>query len=215
MSSSTNSAWLTNVAMEQSPQGELIIMSPAGGESGRNEAKYLTKLGIWNEQTGLGEVFSSSTVFKLPNGGDRSPDVAWVSQERWDALTRAQQKKFPTLCPDFAIELRSESDRLKPLQEKMQEYLDSGLRLGWLINPQEQTVEIYRSGQKVEALELPTTLLGKDVLPGFTLEIQSTHFFSPPKFEVILMQQPSSSKTLVDRESGHKPIPSVDDRSWQ
>lgn len=161
-----------DLAMERSPEGELIIMPPVGGESGRNEARYIVKLGVWNEKTGLGEVFSSSTVFKLPKGGDRSPDAAWVAQERWDALTPDEQTKFPPLCPDFVIELRSESDRLKPLQGKMQEYLESGLRLGWLIDPQGQKVEIYRPDQAVEVLVLPVTLSGEDVLPGFTLAIE-------------------------------------------
>jgi len=160
-----------DVVMERSPQGELIIMPPVGGESGRKEATYIIKLGIWNEQTGLGEVFSSSTVFSLPGGGDRSPDAAWVKLERWNTLTPEQRKKFPPICPDFVIELRSESDRLKPLQNKMQEYLQSGLRLGWLINPQDQTVEIYRPGQEVEVLPLPAILSGEDVLSGFSLEI--------------------------------------------
>jgi Uma2 family endonuclease len=161
-----------DVAMERSPQGELIIMSPIGGESGAKEADYITDLNIWNRQTWLGIVFSSSTVFKLPGGGDRSPDAAWVKLERWNRLTREQQKKFPPLCPDFVIELRSESDRLKPLQAKMLEYLDSGLRLGWLIDPKNQMVEIYRAGKEVEVLAFPVTLSGEDVLPGFTLEIQ-------------------------------------------
>lgn len=159
------------IAMERSPQGELIIMAPVGGESGRKEASYIIDLGIWNRQTGLGEVFSSSTVFKLPNGGDRSPDAAWVQAERWNGLTPEQQTKFPPLCPDFVIELRSESDRLKPLQEKMQEYLDSGLRLGWLINPQGRTVEIYRFNQDVEIVQWPVELSGEAVLPGFVLHI--------------------------------------------
>ena len=161
-----------DVAMERSPAGKLIIMSPVGGESGRQEANYIIDLGIWNRQTGLGEVFSSSTVFNLPNGGDRSPDAAWVTLARWNNLTPEQRTKFPPICPDFVIELRSESDRLKPLQEKMQEYLDSGLRLGWLINPQGQTVEIYRPRQAVEVIEWPAMVSGEDVLPGFVLEIK-------------------------------------------
>jgi len=160
-----------DIEMERSATGELIIMSPVGGESGEKEADYITDLGIWNRQTKLGKVFSSSTVFKLPHGGDRSPDVAWVKLERWDRLTKEQQKKFPPLCPDFVIELRSESDRWRSLQEKMQEYLTSGLRLGWLINPQDQTVEIYRPNQEVEMINLPATLSGDDILPGFTLNI--------------------------------------------
>lgn len=160
-----------DVVMERSPQGELIIMPPVGGESGRKEATYIIKLGIWNEQTGLGEVFSSSTVFSLPGGGDRSPDAAWVRLDRWDALTLEQRKKFPPICPDFVIELRSESDRLKPPQNKMQEYLDSGLKLGWLVNPQDQTVEIYRAKIEVEIFSFPATLSGEDILPGFSLNI--------------------------------------------
>lgn len=160
-----------DVAMERSPQGELIIMSPVGGESGIGEADYITDLNLWNRQSRSGLVFSSSTVFSLPGGGDRSPDAAWVKLERWNALTPEQRKKFPPLCPDFVIELRSESDRLRPLQAKMQEYLESGLRLGWLMNHQDQTVEIYRANQAVEVLQLPVTLSGEDVLPGFKLEV--------------------------------------------
>ncbi|NEQ51132.1 MAG: Uma2 family endonuclease [Leptolyngbya sp. SIO3F4] len=161
-----------DVAMERSSTGKLIIMSPVGGENGRQAANYIIDLGIWNRQTGLGEVFSSSTVFNLPNGGDRSPDAAWVQLKRWNALTPEQQTKFPPICPDFVIELRSETDRLKPLQEKMQEYLDSGLRLGWLINPQGKTVEIYRPRQAVEVITCPATVSGEAVLPGFTLKIK-------------------------------------------
>ena len=113
---------------------------------------------------------SSSTEFSLPNGGDRSPDAAWVKLERWEALTDEEQDAFPPICPDFVIELRSRTDNLKPLQAKMQEYLDSGLRLGWLIDPQTKRVEVYRLGQSVEVLD-PTTLSGEDVLPGFVLDL--------------------------------------------
>jgi Uma2 family endonuclease len=162
-----------DLKLERSAKGELIIVSPVGGESGNREAEFITDLNIWNRQTKLGKVFSSSTVFKLPNGADRSPDAAWVSLERWSALTPEQRKKFPPLTPDFVIELRSDSDRLKPLQEKMQEYLENGLRLGWLINPQDGKVEIYRQGQSVETITLPTVLSGEEILPGFELEIPS------------------------------------------
>ena len=160
-----------DVPMERSPTGELIIMTPLGGLSGNREADYITDLCLWNRQTGLGAVFSSSTVFNLPGGGDRSPDAAWIKLERWDSLTPEQQEKFPPICPDFVIELRSRTDRLKPLQAKMQEYLGSGLRLGWLINPQDQQVEIYRLGQDVEILAYPATLSGEDVLPEFILTV--------------------------------------------
>lgn len=161
-----------DVAMERTVTGELIIMPPVGGESGEREADLIIDLGLWNRQTKLGQVFSSSTVFKLPNGGDRSPDVAWVQLDRWNALTPEQRQKFPPLCPDFVIELRSESDRLKPLQDKMQEYLASGLQLGWLINPQGKTVEIYRCDREVEVMNLPATLSGETVLPGFSLVVE-------------------------------------------
>lgn len=158
-----------DISLERSPKGELIIVAPVGGEGGSQEANLIGDVIIWNRQTGLGVVFSSSTIFSLPDQGDRSPDVAWVQSERWNALTQAEREKFPPICPDFVIELRSRTDRLKPLQEKMQEYLDSGLRLGWLINPQDRQVEIYRVGQAVKVVELPATLSGENVLPGLNL----------------------------------------------
>jgi Uma2 family endonuclease len=115
---------------ERTAQGELVIVTPVGGEGGSREADLIGDLVYWNRRTKLGKVFSSSTCFKLPNGAARSPDAAWVALERWNQLTPEQQKKFPPLCPDFVIELRSESDALEPLQRKMQEYLSNGLRLG-------------------------------------------------------------------------------------
>jgi Uma2 family endonuclease len=160
-----------NLRLERTAKGELLIMPPIGGKSGKREADLILPVGIWNKQTQLGEVFSSSTGFRLPKGGERSPDVAWVSRDRWESLSAQEQEKFPPLCPDFAIELRSRTDSLKSLQEKMLEYLENGLRLGWLIDPQEQRVEIYRQGQPVEILSLPTRLSGEDVLPGFTLDL--------------------------------------------
>jgi Uma2 family endonuclease len=160
-----------DIQLERSPKGELIIVPPVGGLGGKSEADLLSPLWNWNQQTQLGVVFSSSTVFSLPNGGDRAPDVAWVKQERWNALSSEEQEKFPPLCPDFVIELRSRTDRLQPLQEKMQEYLASGLRLGWLINPQSKQVEIYRPQRAVELLQCPVILSGEEVLPGFSLKI--------------------------------------------
>jgi Uma2 family endonuclease len=156
---------------ERNAKGELIIMPPVGGESGNRESELNADLAIWNRQTRLGYTFSSSTVFKLPNGADRSPDAAWISRERWEALSPEQRRKFPPIAPDFVIELRSETDNLSTLQEKMREYLDAGVRLGWLINPQQQQVEIYRLEQVVEVRNLPTELLGEDVLPGFSLRL--------------------------------------------
>jgi len=157
--------------LEQTAKEELVIMPPVGGVSGNREADLITDLNLWNRQTQRGRVFSSSTIFRLPNGGSRSPDAAWVTNERWESLTPEEQEKFPPICPDFVIELRSRTDSLSELQEKMQEYLNSGLRLGWLINPQAQQVEIYRANQTVEIVQLPTSLSGEDVLPGFRLDL--------------------------------------------
>jgi Uma2 family endonuclease len=158
-----------DIQIERTAQGELIVMSPVGGESGNNEAELMTDLANWNRGTKLGKVFSSSTIFSLPSGADRSPDAAWVKLDRWEALTPKQRTGFPPICPDFVIELRSASDRLKPLQAKMQEYLDNGLLLGWLIDPQKQQVEIYRQNRSIEIVPMPATLSGEDILPGFTL----------------------------------------------
>jgi Uma2 family endonuclease len=156
---------------ERTTQGDLIIMSPVGGESGNREADLLIDLGIWNRQTGLGFVFSSSTIFKLPNGADRSPDVAWIRREKWLALSQQQRQKFPPLAPDFVIELRSATDKLEALRFKMLEYQEAGVLLGWLINPQQQQVEIYRLQREVEIYNLPAALSGETVLPGFCLRL--------------------------------------------
>ncbi|OBQ34868.1 MAG: hypothetical protein AN485_14940 [Anabaena sp. MDT14b] len=156
---------------EQTAKDELIILPPSNLITGNREAELNGNLMIWNRQTKLGKVFSSSTVFTLPNGGKRSPDVAWIANERWDSLTIKEKEKFAKICPDFVIELRSRTDSLSQLQEKMQEYLNSGLRLGWLIDPQNQQVEIYRQNQSVEIVSLPTSLSGENVLLGFILEL--------------------------------------------
>jgi Uma2 family endonuclease len=158
---------------ERNASGEIIIMSPTGGETGKSNSDLNFQLSLWNRQAQLGVVFDSSTGFQLPNGADRSPDAAWVSQARWDALTPEQKQKFPALCPDFAIELRSASDSLPKLQAKMQEYIENGLQLGWLIDRQNKRVEIYRLGQPVEVLHAPAKLSGELVLPGFILELAS------------------------------------------
>ena len=146
-------------------------MPPVGGDSGNYEMELGTDLAIWNRQTQLGKVFSSSTLFKLPNGGDRSPDAAWIELSRWKSLSAEQRQKFPSIAPDFVIELRSRSDSLKTLQQKMQEYMDSGVRLAWMFNPQDQQVEIYRQGQAPETRQLPTELSGEAVLLGFILQV--------------------------------------------
>lgn len=158
--------------LELTTRGELIIMPPTGGETGNRNFEIYIDLGNWNRQNKIGKAFDSSTGFRLPNGATRSPDVSWVRIDRWNALTQAQRKKFLPLCPDFVIELLSETDELTDVQAKMQEYLDNGLRLGWLINPNTRQVEIYRSYQEVEIVAFPTTLSGEDVLPGFVLDLQ-------------------------------------------
>jgi len=158
--------------VERDSKGTLIVMAPVGGDSGNREADYIIDLGTWNRQSGLGKVFSSSALFKLPGGGDRSPDAAWVKLSRWQALTPEQRQKFPPIAPDFVIELRSRTDSLKPLQEKMQEYMASGVQLGWMFNPQDQQVEIYRQGQEKEVRSLPTQLFGEEILPGFELQVE-------------------------------------------
>lgn len=161
-----------DLGLELTADGELIIMPPTGGNTGRRNADITYQLQAWNRQTQLGEVFDSSTVFQLPNGAGRSPDKAWVSSDRWNSLTLDQQETFPPLCPDFVIELRSKTDSLTSLQNKMLEYMDNGCRLGWLINYQNQQVEIYRSGQAKEILQSPQILSGEEVLPGFRLDLK-------------------------------------------
>jgi len=159
-----------DLKLERTVKGELVVMSPTGGEGGKGEADLITDLNIWNRYSKLGVVFSSSTGFKLPNGAARSPDAAWVKRSEWEALTPEQRRKFPPLAPDFVIELRSATDELETLQQKMQEYLENGVRLGWLIEPQNQQVEIYRQGQSKQTLD-PNSLSGEDVLPGFVLDL--------------------------------------------
>ncbi len=160
-----------DLRLERTAKGELVVMSPTGGESGHRNADLTIDLGLWNRQTELGITFDSYTGFKLPNGAERSPDAAWVRRERWQALSPQQRRKFPPLAPDFLIELRSATDELEPLQQKMQEYMDNGVQLGWLINPQQRQVEVYRQGQPKETLDSPVSLSGEDVLPGFVLNL--------------------------------------------
>ena len=162
-----------NIRLERTAKGELIIMSPAGGETGSSNAGLTAQIWIWNQQKKLGKVFDSSTGFKLPNNANRAPDASWVKLERWDALTPEQKKKFPPICPDFVVELMSPSDSLKETQDKMKEYRDNGAALGLLINRKSRQLEIYRPNQEVEVLESPATVSGEDVLPGFILNLES------------------------------------------
>jgi Uma2 family endonuclease len=158
-------------SLELTANGELVVMPPVGGESGNSESELGGELFVWNRQTRLGKTFSSSTVFVLPNGAERSPDAAWVELSRWEALTPEQRKKFPPLAPDFVIELRSATDRLPPLREKMEEYRANGVRLGLLIDPKKKQVGIYRPGQEPSVLESPTSIDCGEVMPGFILSL--------------------------------------------
>nr|WP_318657958.1 Uma2 family endonuclease [Pseudanabaena sp. ABRG5-3] len=159
--------------LERNANGELVIMSPTGGETGAWNSDITIDLGIWNRQTATGKTFDSSTGFSLPRGSDRSPDAAWIPIEKWNALSPEQRKKFLPLCPDFVIELLSPTDSWIKGLAKMQEYQDNGCRLGWLIDPESKRVAIYRLGQPVEVLEAPVSLSGEDVLLGFVLNLEN------------------------------------------
>jgi len=171
--------WVINrhVRLERNARGEVVIIPPTEGEINRIKAELISQLGVWNKTSLLGEDFDSSTGFTLPNSAVRSPEVAWIEKSRWDALIAAQKQKFIPLCPDFVIEIISPSemmlpsDVLKLVESQMQEYSSNGCRLGWLINPEKQEVEIYRLGQEVEVLNSPQTLSGESVLPGFVLNL--------------------------------------------
>jgi Uma2 family endonuclease len=159
--------------IERTAEGDLIVTPPTGGKTGARNAELTMQLGLWARQDGSGRTFDSSTGFTLPNGAKRSPDAAWVEQSRWETLTDEQQEEFPPLCPDFVVELRSRRDPLALLREKMQEYIDNGARLGWLIDAYERTVYIYRPRQEVEVMDNPSAISGEAVLRGFILDVQA------------------------------------------
>ncbi|MEG4228197.1 Uma2 family endonuclease [Microcoleus sp. N9_B2] len=161
----------SELRIERNKSGELLIMPPTGGTPGNRSGSVLGELYIWARQDGTGMCFDSSTGFKL-SMGDKSPDASWIKLERWNALSQEQQDKFAPICPDFVVELRSASDNLKPLQEKMQEYMrEPGVQLGWLIDCKNPRVYIYRPGLPEECLENPATVSGHPVLPGFVLNM--------------------------------------------
>ncbi len=161
-----------DLKFERTREGELIVMPPTGGETGKRNGDIFGALWVWNQQQQLGITFDSSTGFKLPNGANRSPDVAWMLLARWEALTPDQRRQFPPIAPDFVVELRSDTDSLPVTIAKMQEYIDNGVRLGWLLDPKTKQVEIYRQGQDKEVLSSPTSLSGEEVLPGFVLDLK-------------------------------------------
>lgn len=162
-----------DLRIELTANRELVIMAPAGLESGWQEQELILQVGIWAKQDGTGRVFSSNAGYTLPNGAVRAPDVSWMPVSRWESLSREDQTKFGHTFPDFAIELRSPSDGLRDVQDKMQEYMDNGVQLGLLIDPQNRRVHIYRPGQPVEILEEPTAVSADPVLPGFTLDLSA------------------------------------------
>ena len=158
--------------IELTKDGELILMPATFSKTGMLNFKLIVRFGEWSESNGLGIGFDSSTVFTLPNGAKRSPDLSWIEASRWNALTQAEQEDFSLICPDFVAELRSKTDRLSAVQKKMREYRDNGARLGWLIDPISRRVEIYRPGQDVEILDNPASISGEPILPGFTLDLK-------------------------------------------
>lgn len=158
---------------ERRADGTIELMSLTGGESGRRNSELTTDLTIWNRQHRLGQVFDSSTGFRLPTGAVRSPDAAWVSQVAWEALTPEQRRKHVPLCPDFAVELLSETDSISDIVVKMQEYLNNGLRLGWLIDPKTATARVFRADGSVDVKSFADTLSGEDVLPGFAFALDT------------------------------------------
>ncbi|MBD2365072.1 Uma2 family endonuclease [Anabaena minutissima FACHB-250] len=160
-----------DLQLERTATGELIVMPPTGSDTGYRNLDIAGQLWLWNRQTKLGVAFDSSSGFHLPNDSDRSPDAAWIRQDRWDALSIEQQETFAPICPDFVLELRSKNDSIEKLRAKMREYIDNGARLGWLIDRKNQQVEIYRPGQDVEVLNRPVSLSGESVLPGFVLDL--------------------------------------------
>jgi Uma2 family endonuclease len=158
--------------MERTSEGDLVIMPPTGGWTGTRHFTLIGRFSQWVEADGTGLGFDSSTGFTLPNGAKRSPDLAWVTRARWETLTAEEQEEFPPLCPDFVVELRSRSDDVAALQAKMQEYMANGAQLGWLIDPHEKKVYIYRPHEAVTCLENPTTISGEPLLPGFIFNVQ-------------------------------------------
>lgn len=161
-----------DLEIELTKEGELVIMPPTGGETGIRNFSLIFEFGKWLEKHPNGVAFDSSTVFKLPNGAKRSPDLAWVTNEKWNALSAEEKKKFPPLCPDFVVELRPPSDSVKNLQAKMEEYIENGASLGWLIDPIERKVFIYRPDSEIEVLENPNSVSGEPLLKNFSLKMK-------------------------------------------
>ncbi len=162
-----------DLQFERTATGELIIMSPTGSETGERNADLIFQLKAWSRQNNLGKVFDSSSGFKLPNGAERSPDASWIKLERWDALKPEEKERFAPLCPDFVVELMSPNDSLNKTRKKLEEYIENGAKLGWLINRKQRQIEIYRPQQQPEILTNPDTVSGEDILPEFILDLST------------------------------------------
>lgn len=161
-----------DLRFEMTARGELIIMAPTGSETGRRNARINQRLLNWSDADGTGIVFDSSAGFRLPDGARVSPDASWVRRERYEAVPPEEREKFAHVCPDFVVELRSPSDNLQELQERMSEYIENGARLGWLLDPSSRKVYVYRPGREVEIPEAPEAVSGDPVLPGFVLDLR-------------------------------------------
>jgi Uma2 family endonuclease len=159
-----------DLMVEQNTNGEIVVVSPAGSESASRNVEISFQLHQWSKASG-GKTFDSSVLFTLPDGSKRGPDASWIAMERWEALSKEDREAFAPICPDFVIELRSRSDRMSNLHQKMVDYLANGVRLGWLIDPYERQVYVYRTNREMEALAEPKSLSGEDVLLGFVLDL--------------------------------------------
>lgn len=160
-----------DLQLEMTKEGEMIIMTPAGPVSSNRNGKLTARLVTWGGSDNSGLVFDSSAGFTLPNGAQRSPDASWIRLDRWEALTQDEKETFSPICPDFVVELRSKTDRLKTARKKMEEYIENGAQLGWLIDPKKKKVHVYRPGAPVEILDNPVEVSGEPLLKGFKLKL--------------------------------------------
>ncbi len=165
-----------DLRLERTAKGTVIVMAPCGLATGGRNSKLTMRLGNWAEANGTGEAYDSSAGYTLPNGAVLGPDASWVSHARLELISLEERERFPRVCPDFVVELRSPSDRVKTLRRKMVEYLAQGVRLGWLLDPITGLAEVYRPGREAEVLNRPATLSGEDVLPGFVLDLRGILF---------------------------------------
>jgi Uma2 family endonuclease len=162
-----------DLRVEMSKEGNIIFMPPTGGKTSKHNFSLIVRLGVWAEKDGTGVGFESNALFVLPNGAKRSPDMSWVKLDRWNKLSEEDRESFPHICPDFVVELRSPSDSIKELKEKMEEYIENGAQLGWLIDPIHKKVYIYRPNAEVEELDNPASISGDPLLKGFVLDLKN------------------------------------------